>query len=329
MRNGFAGAPCWLAIELLYSSSPGNSIEKIFLDFRVQQTLKRLTGRDASKVFATQPVLKKKFEQSEIRLLTDQQLEQATKQKMSEIPAHTQMPPVMAPREPVDRVIVEDELLQDYDTHRNVFVDITYGIKPRDRYIVVRELNGTLRTAAWEERDRMNQIYFPVEGRELTVPAMFLEENIRDSLERGMEEYILDRACVQFEPDDPHFIRVCQTVYDYIDEMRNYSLLESTRHMGGFVFHLARERRIDNYLIYLLQNERLDMCPDVIQLCHIVHSHGTTDESISTMEPIETLKRYIKESPDNKGNLELAVQAYQEKRRQERVAQRSERRGRS
>ena len=31
----------------------------------------------------------------------------------------------------------------------------------RERLIVVRDIDGTLRTATWEEHDRMNQIYYP------------------------------------------------------------------------------------------------------------------------------------------------------------------------
>ena len=46
----------------------------------------------------------------------------------------------------------------------------------QQRVIVVREPDGTLRKASWEERDRINQIYNPVEGRQLTTPTMFQEE---------------------------------------------------------------------------------------------------------------------------------------------------------
>lgn len=41
------------------------------------------------------------------------------------------------------------------------------------RIIVVRETDGTLREADWHERDRINQIYNPLPGRELRTPLMF------------------------------------------------------------------------------------------------------------------------------------------------------------
>lgn len=50
---------------------------------------------------------------------------------------------------------------------------------PQERFIVVREPNGTLRKATWDERDRLIQVYFPKEGRKLTAPLIFKEENLK------------------------------------------------------------------------------------------------------------------------------------------------------
>ena len=41
------------------------------------------------------------------------------------------MPPVMPARQPREEVIVKDPLLEKYETHKHVFMDITYGVKPR------------------------------------------------------------------------------------------------------------------------------------------------------------------------------------------------------
>ena len=49
-----------------------------------------------------------------------------------------------------------------------VFTDITYGVHDRERFIVVREPDGVLRHAKGEERDRLNQIYFPHLGRKVS-----------------------------------------------------------------------------------------------------------------------------------------------------------------
>lgn len=48
----------------------------------------------------------------------------------------------------------------------------------QERFIVVREPNGVLRKATWEERDRMIQIFFPKEGRRVIPPTLFKDENL-------------------------------------------------------------------------------------------------------------------------------------------------------
>ena len=52
----------------------------------------------------------------------------------------------------------------------------------QERFIVVREPDGVLRKASWKERDRLVQVYFPKEGRKLTVPLLFKEENLKVGL---------------------------------------------------------------------------------------------------------------------------------------------------
>ena len=50
-----------------------------------------------------------------------------------------------------------------------MFTDITYGIHDRERIIVVRDADGVLRHANGDERDRLNQIYFPHKGRKVYI----------------------------------------------------------------------------------------------------------------------------------------------------------------
>ena len=44
--------------------------------------------------------------------------------------------------------------------------------------MVVREPDGTMRKASWEERDRINQVYNPIPGRLLQHPPMFDEDHL-------------------------------------------------------------------------------------------------------------------------------------------------------
>lgn len=47
------------------------------------------------------------------------------------------------------------------------------------RLIVARDPDGTLRHANMSERFRMNQIYFPIQGRKLRTPRMFEPEYLK------------------------------------------------------------------------------------------------------------------------------------------------------
>lgn len=78
----------------------------------------------------------------------------------------------------------------------------------QERFIVIREPTGTLRKASWEERDRILQVYFPKEGRRLTAPPVFKEENLKMVFGQDRHEDVLDRCQVQFEPDSSEYIRV-------------------------------------------------------------------------------------------------------------------------
>merc|ERR1719184_517471 len=79
-----------------------------------------------------------------------------------------QMPPVMEERDAASKVLESDIMLQGHDTCKYVFTDITFGVPDRERLVSVREQEGTLRSATWEERDRVLHTYFPKPGRSAT-----------------------------------------------------------------------------------------------------------------------------------------------------------------
>jgi small subunit ribosomal protein S22 len=49
----------------------------------------------------------------------------------------------------------------------------------KERVIVVRDVNGTLRKATPDERHRMNETYYPRPGRKLRMPHMFEKEHLK------------------------------------------------------------------------------------------------------------------------------------------------------
>ena len=78
----------------------------------------------------------------------------------------------------------------------------------------------------------------------------------QECLDREDYTLVLDRACVQFEPDDPDYIRVTSATYDHVDAARLYDRLQNTRHFGALAFYLAWHRRIDNLLLHFIQHEK-------------------------------------------------------------------------
>ena len=67
---------------------------------------------------------------------------------------------------------------------------IYFLLLSQTRQIVVRETDGTLRSANCSERDRLNQTYFPMVGRQITLPAMLMDENLSVSDVNKFDQYI-------------------------------------------------------------------------------------------------------------------------------------------
>lgn len=283
-----------------------------FFDARVQDVLKKLTGQDLSKVFRTR-LLEKKLNVPQYQFMTTEELEAHMAQARENAEKILQMPPVLKEREPVDEVLSRDPAILGYDTAKFIFTDITFGMSDRKRVVVVREPDGTLRKASWEERERMNQIYNPRPGRKLHKPIMFEEEYLKDVLSQEKYEFILERACAQFDPDDPTYQRVCCMTYEAVDEKRKYDALHSTRHYGPMCFYLAWHKKMDNLLIKFVQEEKLPDCVSLIQLYHHIHKDSESAfQNIPPNEQISFVKTYAQEESLRRPQLQLAVQQYED-----------------
>lgn len=286
-----------------------------FFDPRIQDLLKRLAGVDLQKVFATEP--RHRFEPPRYELMTEEQLQKALVDARHKAEEKLQMPPILDARKPIDENMAYDPELKGYDTSKLVFVDISHGVSDRKRMIVVRDPDGTLRKASWEERDRMTGVFFPRAKRKLGLPRMFLEDNLTEVLNNEKYEFALDRACLQFEPDDPMFIKVCHQIYDHIDKHHKYDSLLSTRHYGPMTFYLAFYKSIDSLVLYLLQNDRLDKAADVVRLYQALIPDSKTATVSSGETDLHLIKAYTELDSKKRANLELAIQMYEELQRQQ------------
>ncbi|KAJ0022425.1 hypothetical protein NQD34_009915 [Periophthalmus magnuspinnatus] len=281
-----------------------------FADPAVQDILSRITGLDLEKVFRP---IKQELKLPEYKLMTDEQLNQAMKQATEQAKKLLTMPPVLPERKPIDDVLSEDPILDGMDTAKYVFTDITYNIPHRERFIVVREPNGTLRKATWEERDRLIQVYFPKEGRKLTPHHIFKDENLKMVFSQDRHEDVLDLCLVQFEPDSSDYIRVHAATYEDLEKHGKYDLLRSTRHFGGMAWYLVNARRVDGLIVDMLKRELLQDSVSLVSLFHMVHPHSESAQEAALQQATGTdlLKIYAQKESQRAGYIELALQAFE------------------
>lgn len=70
-------------------------------------------------------------------------------------------------------------------------------------------------------------------GRKIREPVMFAdEEKFNSLLEKQKYEFVLDRACVQYEPDEPKFQKVASITYQHVDTNHQYNLLRYVIHLN-------------------------------------------------------------------------------------------------
>jgi len=284
----------------------------LFFNPKVQSLLKGLTGLDNSRIFRVAK-LSQKITAPQYAFLTDEELKETQARAKVRAEQKLQMPPVMDVRTPIKEPLEVDDALHGYDAAKIVFTDITYGVHDRDRFIVVRNPDGTLCEAEPEQRDRLNQIYFPREGRKINTPPMFQPDKLKDILGPDKYHYILDRNCAQFEPDHPIFVRTATAVYEHINVNGHFDVLWSTRHYGPFVFHLLWEKKIDDLLAhYLGQKNGLKAISRLLNLYVLFYP----DSKHASFKPLPTnyqttvasLRNYITEESNKATKLNAALE---------------------
>ena len=159
--------------RLVGTSANQSSKMKYFFEPKIQDTLQSLVSVQYEKLFRVSKRGQKVAPPTYV-FMTNEQLRKAQMEAQNKAKKLLQIPPVLDERTDDHLKILEkDPAMIGFDSANYVFTDITYGIHDRDRIIVAREPDGTLREATGAERDRMNQIYFPKEGRYIKTPILF------------------------------------------------------------------------------------------------------------------------------------------------------------
>ncbi|XP_014211681.1 28S ribosomal protein S22, mitochondrial [Copidosoma floridanum] len=290
--------------EVVYDRDPA----PYFFSEDIQKILQTLTRPDPEKVFRRrldgQPLVPPEY-----KFMTNEALEEARAKAEKFMWERLQIPPIVKLREEDDRILSKDPELQGLSDCKYVFTDITFGVSNRNRVIVVREPNGILRPAKHVERDRLNQIYFPVQDKDVRMPKMFEDEHLQPILDREDYEFILNRACLQFDPDDPNYHRVTKVTYDHVNEKMHHDRLRSTRHYGAMIFYLAWTKNTDNVVLENILSEKIEDAALVIKLRYKLNP---SDKAMDEKDPIKLIQHYIETEASSKRKLDQALKTHLE-----------------
>ncbi|XP_075402958.1 small ribosomal subunit protein mS22 isoform X2 [Tenrec ecaudatus] len=305
-----AGSPCRRLASTPESGDSGMK-KPAFMDEEVQSILTKMTGLCLQKIF--KPAVQE-LKPPIYKVMTQEQLEEATRKAVEAAKIRLKMPPVLEERTPINDVLAEDKILEGTEANKYVFTDISYNVPHRERFIVVREPSGTLRKASWEERDRMIQIYFPKEGRRILTPIIFKDENLQTMYTHDRHADVLNLCVAQFEPDSAEYIKVHRQTYEDIDKHGKYDLLRSTRHFGGMAWYFVNKKKIDGLLVDQIQRDLVDDAASLVQLYHMVHPGGQSAQEAKEQaaEGVNLVKIFAKTEAQNGAYLELTLQAYQD-----------------
>ncbi|KAL5971622.1 28S ribosomal protein S22 mitochondrial [Taenia solium] len=230
----------------------------------------------------------------DIKLLSDMELQSVMQYSEMLTSQKLQMPPVMNERLPDDHensiISRNPELCGILPANQKLaFVDIGLDSSRRRRLMLIREADGTLRHAHSSERDRLNQIFFPLPGRRLRTPSLFRDANLEAALENGLHEYVLDLLLIQFEPDSPDYVRISQRVYTDAaakiwtcyqttsdqsgdDSANVVTRLRLTRHYGPFALYVISHLRRPACLVQeALFHQALDTVYRLLALTSLLH----------------------------------------------------------
>uniref|UniRef100_A0A5S6QDE1 28S ribosomal protein S22, mitochondrial n=1 Tax=Trichuris muris TaxID=70415 RepID=A0A5S6QDE1_TRIMR len=296
---------CWASSSI--------DVEKLFTDNRVQELLYALTDVLPEKVFRQRQV--KSLSRPAYHLMTASQLGKLNTRTMQRAVERLQFPPVLQPYDENVPLLQKDNDLSGHDTAKFVFVDITFGLTHEQRCVVVREPNGDLRGASPEEKDRHLRLYYPKESRQVICPPAFSSPFLEEALDQRKHLFILNWACVQFEPRDPEFIRVCTTVYKDINARELWDDLQSSRFYGPLIFYLALNKDVDRILLSLLNEKKIEAAARIVSLYNLAHHDTASDEwkaiQNSDSEMLKALWQYAERDSQCRPAMETILQSFE------------------
>ncbi|KAK6105010.1 Mitochondrial 28S ribosomal protein S22 family protein [Brugia pahangi] len=266
----------------------GNNIdvERLFTRSDIQSLLKSLTGLNLrEKLFKNRQITKP--QRAHYALMTDEAYEKTVK-SMEEIGTNfLQFVPVLEPRSSTPIILANDPEIKGFDNSKYVFTDLSFGLGVQVRSVVVREIDGTLRSATPEERDRMTRAYKGHPYRPIYEPPLFKDPYLQMALDRNDHEYVLDWACHYYLPNDPVFIKLCHVIFDRTINENKFANLHSTRHFGPFVF-------------YIVLNNKIEDAANLVRLIKAIFPDEIWNCQMKDADDLKVLQQYAEENMNYK-----------------------------
>uniref|UniRef100_A0A1I8EIP0 28S ribosomal protein S22, mitochondrial n=1 Tax=Wuchereria bancrofti TaxID=6293 RepID=A0A1I8EIP0_WUCBA len=278
----------------------GNSIdvERLFTRSDIQSLLKSLTGLNLrEKLFKSRQITKPL--RAHYALMTDEAYEKTVK-SMEEIGTNfLQFVPVLEPRCSTPIILANDPEIRGFDNSKYVFTDLSFGLGIQVRSVVVRETDGTLRSATPEERDRMTRVYKGHPYRPIYEPPLFKDPYLQMALDRNDHEYVLDWACHYYLPNDPVFIKLCHVIFDRTINENKFANLHSTRHFGPFVFYIVLNNKFSPLLNHYAAEKRKDAA-NLVRLIKAIFPDEIWSCQMKDADDLKVLQQYAEENMDYK-----------------------------
>ncbi|CAD5216339.1 unnamed protein product [Bursaphelenchus xylophilus] len=293
VRTGRA-ASVWINSSTQTAQNKDIDVEEVFIRTDVQSLLYKITGLDMeSKVFRERSIPQQ--QRAQYHLMTDNMLKQTLHKFEDRGKKFLQMVPFKEPRRREFEILAKDPEIVGFDQSKFVFTDITFDATNRDRLVVIRETDGTLRTALPTEHDRMNRVYYEQPDRPVVPPAVFSDPELSKALEKDKHEFILDWGCYFYEPDCPDFAELSKRVFDDAIEKDKFSLLYSTRHFGPLVFYSLLNNKIAPLLEFFGSRSELEGAASLVCLYKTMYPDWRTAIS-SADTPHRILQDYLKQN---------------------------------
>jgi len=106
---------------------------------------------------------------------------------------------------------------------------------------------------------------------------------------------LLNKASLKYEPNDPEYIRVTHRIFEYINEVKDFDALHSTRFFGPMVFYLCWYNKLDNLIAHLIENSNMEDCVRVMNIYYILNENDAKSKLYSSnkTEAIDLIKVLI------------------------------------